>query len=222
MTAHLLHVDASPRSRSFSRAVGRAFADEWRQAGGGYTYRDLAADPLPHITEAHTELSEAAGLAGISDATGLAGLPRTEAQRAAWTVSEPLLAELQAADVVLIGTPMYNFGIPSALKSWIDQVTFAGVKLGPGIGVVAAARGGSYAPGAPREPFDYQGRYLRDYLTTYGPADVRFLTTELTLAPVMPPMAELLGEHESSRDAALDGARTLARELVADPTPAAA
>ncbi|HEY3504428.1 MAG TPA: NAD(P)H-dependent oxidoreductase [Actinocatenispora sp.] len=222
MSAHLLHLDASPRSQSHSRAVGRAFADEWRRNGGGYTYRDLAADPLPHITAGHTELSEAAGIGGLTDAAGLADLPRTDAQRAAWAVSAPLIAELQAADVVLIGTPMYNFGIPSGLKSWIDLVTFAGVKLGPGVGVVAAARGGAYGPGAPREPFDFQERYLRAYLTAYGPTDVRFLTTELTLAPVMPPMADLVDAHESSRAAALEAARTLARDLVADPTPAAA
>ncbi|GAA4206283.1 FMN-dependent NADH-azoreductase [Actinocatenispora rupis] len=222
MPANLLHVDASARTQSYSRATGAAFADAWRAAGGGYTYRDLAAEPLPHITEANTELSAMAGLDGVTDVAGLARLPRTAAQRAAWARSEPLLAELQAADVLLIGTPMYNFGIPSALKSWIDQVTFAGVKLGPGIAVVATARGGSYGPGAPQEPYEFQERYLRAYLTSYGPADVRFLNTELTLAPVLPPMSGLIEQHHASRDAALDEARTLARRLAADPTPAAA
>ena len=70
---------------------------------------------------------------------------RTDAQRQAWAVIEPLLTELITADLILITTPMYNYGIPSALKAWIDQVTFPRMDLGQRRFVVLAARGGSYA-----------------------------------------------------------------------------
>lgn len=110
---------------------------------------------------------------------------------------------------------MYNFGIPSALKSWIDTVTFAGVPLGPATAVVASARGGAYGPGSPRESLENQERSLRAWLTSYGPQDVRFVNTELTLAPVMPPMAELAPLHERSRAEALTEIRTLTRDVPA-------
>src|SRR5689334_8982415 len=116
MTSTLLHVDASARLGSFSRRLSARFADVWRTAhpDGHYQYRDLAADPVPFITEGWTSLCDAVLAAGITE--GYAAVVTTPAQREAWAVVEPLLAELIAADTVLIGTPMYNFSVPAALK----------------------------------------------------------------------------------------------------------
>lgn len=223
MSPHLLHLDASARSTSFSRAVGRAFADAWREAdpSAGYTHRDLAADPVPHITEGWTEISAHVGRHAV-DLAGLADVPATPGQRAALAVARPLIDEVQAADVLLIATPMYNFSIPAALKAWIDQVTLPGIPLGPKVGVVTAARGGSYLPGAPAEPLNFQTSYLTAYLTTYGPKDTRLIASEFTLAPVMPALAQFTDAHEESHRAALRDAAALARELVRDAVATAA
>lgn len=68
-------------------------------------------------------------------------------------------------DVVLITTPMYDFSVPASLKAWIDQVTFPRMSLAGRRFVIASARGGACGPGTPREPYDHQERYLRDFLT---------------------------------------------------------
>ncbi|WP_279582193.1 NAD(P)H-dependent oxidoreductase [Fodinicola feengrottensis] len=121
------------------------------------------------------------------------------AQRAAWSVVEPLLAELVRADVVLIGAPMYNFGIPAVLKAWIDQVTFPRMSLAGRAFVVVNARGGSYVPGAPRAPYDYQEPYLRDFLAGHMSVDdVTFISSELTNALVDPVIADLAGKQRES------------------------
>ncbi|WP_280506487.1 FMN-dependent NADH-azoreductase [Nocardia farcinica] len=137
----LLHLDASPRRRSISRDIGAAFADSWRATApnGHYIHRDLAADPVPFIDAAWTEICDAVLAAGGTDLAALPTLVRTPAQAAAWRIIEPLLAELLAADVVLIGTPMYNYSIPAALKAWLDQVTFPRMSLAPRRFVVAPA-----------------------------------------------------------------------------------
>jgi FMN-dependent NADH-azoreductase len=77
-----------------------------------------------------------------------------------------LASELEAADAVLIGAPMYNFTIPSTLKAWLDQVIVVGHNAGPDGPVactpvtVVASRGGSYAPGTPREDYEFVQNYL--------------------------------------------------------------
>ena len=111
--ATLLHLDASARSdRSLSRALSERFVACWTAArpGDAVTRRDLARDPPPHVTEdwiAAAFTSEAA---------------RSPAQRAALAPSDTLIAEVRAADVIVVGTPMYNYGLPSTLKAWVDQV----------------------------------------------------------------------------------------------------
>jgi len=110
----------------------------------------VARDPVPFIDEAWTELCDAVLAHGSTDLDRIAELARTRAQSSAWSIVAPLLAELRAADVVLIGTPMYNYSIPAALKAWLDQVTFPRMSLAPRRFVVTAARGGSYAAGNPK------------------------------------------------------------------------
>lgn len=211
---HLLHLDASARRRSFSREVGGAFADAWREADGTVTYRDLAADPVPQITEAWTEICDNLLADGIHDLDRLHECARTPEQAAAWRTVEPLLDELVAADVVLIGTPMYNYGVPASLKAWIDQVTFPRMSLTGRSVVVAGARGGSYLPGAPKAAFDHQARYLRDFTAGhFAVDDITFLHAELTNSVVDPHLADLRDRHEASLAAALKEARDLGREL---------
>jgi len=197
---HLLHLDSSARRRSFSRELSARYAAAW---DGTRTYRDLAAEPVPVIGEAWTEICDALLAKGITDPERYAEVVETPAQQRAWAVIEPLLAELLEADVVLIGAPMYNFSIPAALKAWIDQVTFPRMSLKGKAFVIAGARGGTYAEGTPRAPFDHHERYLRDFIAGhYDVDDVRFVHAELTNALVDPHLAAREGERLASREAA--------------------
>ncbi|MEV5607370.1 NAD(P)H-dependent oxidoreductase [Streptomyces sp. NPDC052225] len=216
---HLLHLDASARRRSFSREVSGAFADAWREADGTVTYRDLAADPVPQITEAWTEICDNLLADGIHDLDRLGEGARTPEQALAWRTIEPLLNELIAADVVLIGTPMYNYGVPASLKAWIDQVTFPRMSLAGRTLVVASARGGSYLPGAPKAAFDHQARYLRDFAAGHlAITDVTFLYAELANSVIDPHLSDLRPRHEASLAEALKEARDLGRELATRTT----
>ena len=122
--ATLLHIDSSvfPGSASASRAVTDAFRKAWEEQHpeGTVIYRDLAANPVPHITaDAHT-----AGFA--------APAAHTPEQAAAFAARVKLIEELEQADAVLIGAPMYNFAIPSTLKAWLDNVILMGRTAGRG------------------------------------------------------------------------------------------
>ncbi|HEY5289886.1 MAG TPA: FMN-dependent NADH-azoreductase [Caulobacteraceae bacterium] len=143
----LLHVDASILGEgSVSRQVSARVVSSLIKAGGPIkvSYRDLAADPLPHLTPAN--LPGAHPLSALS--------PEANAERAA---SEAILDEFLAADTVVIGAPMYNFGVPSQLKAWIDRLlvpgkTFSYGENGPvGLAkgkrvILALSRGGAYGP----------------------------------------------------------------------------
>lgn len=197
--ATLLHIDSAlfPQG-SASRDVTAAFVDAWREQhpDGRVIYRDLAADPLPHLDAATV-------------AAGIESPLRAE-----------LAGELAEADAVLIGAPMYNFSIPSTLKAWLDHVIIvghnAGAEDGPLAGTpftVVASRGGSYAPGTPREDFEFVQNYLEKLLTGMFAAEVDFIVPELTLAASKPAMAELVPLAEASRAKALEDAGTKAKAL---------
>jgi FMN-dependent NADH-azoreductase len=183
---HLLHVDSSLRSEgSRSRKLSAHFADRWRtdNPDGIVTYRDLAADPVPHVDE----------LAFFE-------------QAAAQAISAPLIDEVLAADTVLIGLPLYNFGPPSTFKAWFDRIVSERTrgKLGDKEFVVVLARGGGYGPGTPREGWDHGEPWLRHALTTLGVDDATFISAEFTLARESPNMVPLdLGaaEDQSLSDA---------------------
>ncbi|MEU3603089.1 NAD(P)H-dependent oxidoreductase [Streptomyces sp. NPDC006798] len=210
----LLHLDASARRRSVSREVGDAFAAAWREArpAAAYVHRDLAADPVPFIDEAWTQLCDHVLEDGITRIADLPSAARTPGQRRAWGIVEPLLTELAAADVVLIATPMYNYSIPAQLKAWLDQVTFPRMSLKARF-VVATARGGAYSPGAPKERFDYQERYLRDFFAGhFAVEDTVFVNAELVNSRIDPGLAHLRERHEESYAAALSTARRLGGE----------
>ncbi|OPG01905.1 FMN-dependent NADH-azoreductase [Streptomyces sp. GKU 895] len=210
--ATLLHIDSSvfPHGASASRSVTDAFRRTWEEQHpeGRVIYRDLATDPVPHLTaDAH--------LAGFSDPS-----THTPEQAAAFAARVALIEELEGADAVLIGAPMYNYGIPSTLKAWLDNVILGGrtfmtedSKIKGTPVTVVASRGGSYAPGTPREDYEYVQTYLRAVLADTLGLDVHFIVPELTMAPQNPAMTELVPLYEASRERALDDATTRAKEL---------
>ena len=174
----LLHIDSSPLAgQSASRQLTRDTVDRWlaRHPGTVVEYLDLAAEPPRHLDQ------DSLGFRLGIDAAGL-----TEAQRRENCLSEQLVSQFLAADVVVIGAPMYNFTIPSQLKSWIDRVaqagrTFAYTEQGPvGLAggktvIVASTRGGAYPAGSAME---HQESYLRAVLGFVGITDVRFVRAE--------------------------------------------
>ncbi|MGX1808890.1 FMN-dependent NADH-azoreductase [Nocardia sp. NPDC055321] len=211
----LLHLDASARRTAVSRELSAAFAESWRaeHRAGRYEYRDLAADPIPFIGEGWTELCDRVLAHGSTDLDHLADLVDSPAQAEAWAVVEPLLAQVRAADVVLIGTPMYNYSIPAALKAWLDQITFPRMSLAPTRFVVTTARGGAYSPGSPKAAFDYQERFLRDFFAGhFAVADTVFVTAEWANARQDPHLAHARERHDASYAAALESARRLGKE----------
>ncbi|WP_100961599.1 NAD(P)H-dependent oxidoreductase [Bosea sp. FBZP-16] len=109
----LLHIDASARGdRSLSRALSRAFVEAWlaREPDTQVIARDVGRDPPPFLNEAWV-----AAAFTPEDA-------RTPQQKAELALSDELIAELAAADVIVMGTPMYNYGMPAQLKSWFDKI----------------------------------------------------------------------------------------------------
>jgi FMN-dependent NADH-azoreductase len=171
--SQLLHIDSSFQGeRSVSRRLTARAAARWQAAhpDGTVTYRDLAAAPLPHLD------------------------PRTSPG-----LSAELVDEIKAADTVLFGLPLYNFGPPSTVKAWVDHVIADGlsVDLSTGQGLlggteflVIETRGGGYGPGTPREGWDHSQGWLTHVLSLTG-LQPRFIVVELTLAETNPAMAAL-------------------------------
>ena len=118
----LLHIDSSIQGeRSVSRALTARAARAWREAHpeGAVTYRDLGADPLP-------PLDAAGGLARLVPPE-----QHTPAQAASWALTRVLVDEVVEADTVLLGLPLYNYGPPSTVKSWVDHLVAPGLTLDP-------------------------------------------------------------------------------------------
>ncbi|MEU6097157.1 NAD(P)H-dependent oxidoreductase [Streptomyces sp. NPDC047079] len=207
----LLHIDSSvfPGGTSSSRSVTAAFRKTWEEQHpeGTVIYRDLAADPVPHITAD----AWSAGYATPSE--------RTPEQSAAFAARVTLIEELEQADAVLIGAPMYNFTIPSTLKAWLDSVLLLGRTAGETPSaqgtpvVVVASRGGSYAPGTPRAGYEFVQNYLEVVLKGTLGLDLDFIVPELTMAPRNAAMTELVPLYEASRKRAFEDATTKAKEL---------
>ena len=144
--------------------------------------RDLAATPLPHIVD-----TTIAGYYTPAD-------QMTETLRNATALSDTLIAELRAADTLLLTVPMYNFSVPSALKAWIDQIVrightfaydgtnFTGLVTGKKAYVVCAYGAGGYGPDRPFGAANFVEPYLRFLLNFLGIADVTFFSIEATTA----------------------------------------
>ena len=175
---NLLQIDSSARLSSVTRQLTAKFVEEWKEGhpGGEVTQRDLAKTVLPDITDDW-------------GGTFLESSQLTPAQRKYLAISDDLIEEVQAADTIVIGVPMYNFAIPSSLKAWIDQVVRMGKTfaygpngrqglLGEKKVVVITSRGGAYEKGTPAEKFDFQEPYLRHILGFVGVTDVTFIHAE--------------------------------------------
>jgi FMN-dependent NADH-azoreductase len=187
---HLLHIDSSIQGeRSISRALSARAAERWRDANpdGTVTYRDLAAEPLPHL-----------GPAG-AQARFVPPDQHNEEQAASWALSVELVGEIAAADTLLLGLALYNYGVPSTVKSWVDHLVAPGLSMDPATGeplldapemIVLEARGGGYGEGTPREGWDHAQQWLPHGLSPTGLAP-RFIVAELTLADVNPALADL-------------------------------
>lgn len=171
----LLQVDSSARASSVTRKLTAEFVEAWRQnhPTGEVLQRDLSSTWLPVITDDWS-------------ATQLESSKVSLAQRDYLSTSDELISELQSADTVVIGAPMYNFAISSLLKAWIDQIVRVGKTVayspnGPqGLlqnkkVFVITARGGAYEKGTPREKLDFQEPYLRHILSFIGLVDVSFI-----------------------------------------------
>jgi FMN-dependent NADH-azoreductase len=207
----LLRLDSSiSGERSASRAVTSAFAAAWSALGPDHRVveRDLHADPPAHLPS--SALHWPAG-----QMPGERPLAVEDAQRA-------YIAELLAADVVVIGVPMYNWSMPSTLKAWIDHVHVPEVTAGfppeelPLRGrpaILVSSRGAGYGPGDNPPEWDHGTAALEVVLgQSMGMATHR-IVTQLTLAPFLDDMADRRAEATASREAALTRARELAAEL---------
>jgi FMN-dependent NADH-azoreductase len=128
-------------------------------------------------------------VADCSLTTHLEPAQLTPAQRNYLSTSDHLIEEVQAADTVVIGAPLYNFASPSSLRAWIDQIVRMGKTSGYGASgargllgkkrvIVVTARGGAYEKGTPGEKLDFQEPYLRHIFGFIGLTDVIFIHAE--------------------------------------------
>ena len=186
----LLRVDSSIRTEgSISREVADSAQQAWlaEHPEGEVILRALGARPVSIET----------WMAAASTRTVPAD-ERTPEQQAALDLAGELLAELLAADAYLIAVPLYNWGVPATLKLWIDLL-FTLPDLGPAgtaplagrPGVLVIARGGGYGPGTPRDGWDHSTPWLERIFGEVWQLDLRTVVAELTLANVVPAMAEL-------------------------------
>lgn len=176
----LLVINSSPMTdNSHTRTLVSHFVDQFqlREDQIDVVHRDIGRNPPPHLDE----VTIAAFYTPEEQ--------RSPAQQQAVALSDQLIDELQAADAVVIGSPMHNFGVSSSLKTWIDHVarvgrTFHYTDQGP-VGLlsgkqvyVVTARGGSYGDGSPAAAMNHQDAYLKTVLGFIGLSDVEFIHAE--------------------------------------------
>ncbi|WP_312161776.1 FMN-dependent NADH-azoreductase [Phenylobacterium sp.] len=170
-----------------------------RDPNAKIVFRDLAADPIPHLLP--------------STVAGVRAQASSPAELEARALSDKLIAELRTADVIVIGAPMYNFSVPTTLRAWFDHVlrageTFRYSEAGPeGLltgkkVIVVESRGGLYSEG-PAQALDFQEPYLRQLLGFIGLTDVTFIR------------AEKIGYGPEARDQALADSRAALARLEA-------
>ncbi|MGH8233810.1 MAG: FMN-dependent NADH-azoreductase [Rhodanobacteraceae bacterium] len=188
----LLHLDSSALGQfSVSRQLSALIVQEWkrRQPGIQITYRDLVANPIPHW------------------------VPVVDASREPDGLGQAVFDEFMAADVIVIGAPMYNFGISTQLKAWIDRIAIPGKVFRYGANgpeglaggkkvVIASSRGGIYSQG-PAAAADFQEPYLRTVLGFFGITDIEFVR------------AEGVGMGAEQKDRAMQAARDSISEALA-------
>lgn len=176
---NILHIDCSPRIESHSRKISAAIVQRLLRIAPGsiVTRRNLGAEPLPH---AAPEYAAALSCAAASSA----------ASKEATALSEALIQELEASDVIVIGTPMNNFTVPSVLKAWIDQILRVGRTIMPTpegkVGTlqdrpvfVAIASGGVFSGEGANQP-DFLTPYLSAALGCVGLLSLQFVPVQAT------------------------------------------
>jgi FMN-dependent NADH-azoreductase len=176
---NILHIDVSPRQESHSRQLSAAIVERLLRVapGASISRRDLGADPLPHTGADYAF--------ALSTPATLAAPPK-----GAVDVSEALIREVETADVIVIGTPMYNFTIPSILKAWIDQILRVGrtMKSTPAgkVGMlrdrpvfIGVASGGVFSGERANQP-DFLTPYLSLALNSIGLKTLQFLSVQAT------------------------------------------
>jgi FMN-dependent NADH-azoreductase len=180
-TLKLLHIDSSPLgTQSVSRELTRRTVAQWVASHPGTTveYLDVAANAPAHLD-----------IDSLGFRLGLAADSLSDAQKRENAVTDRLLTQFLAADVVVIGAPMYNFSVPSQLKAWIDRIAQAGrtfkyTEKGPvGLAggktvIVASTRGGAYSTNPALSFLDHQESYLKAVFGFFGITDVRFVRAE--------------------------------------------
>ncbi|WP_294767890.1 NAD(P)H-dependent oxidoreductase [uncultured Rhodoferax sp.] len=176
----LLHIDSSILSaNSVSRQLTKDTVAQWVNTHPGTTveYLDLAVDTPSHLS---------------ADSLGFrmpAGADLSDVQKRENAISEALVTQFLAADVIVVGAPLYNFSVPSQLKSWIDRIaqagrTFAYTETGPkGLAggktvIVASTRGGVYSTSDWGRAAEHQESYLQTVFGFLGITDVRFVRAE--------------------------------------------
>ncbi|OIQ71560.1 FMN-dependent NADH-azoreductase 1 [mine drainage metagenome] len=200
----LLHVDSSILGTySASRQLTTEVVAQWLKVHPETTvqYLDLAANPISHFG------ADALAIKGVVQAEP------TDAQRAENALSEKLVSQFLAADVIVIGAPFYNFSIPTQLKSWIDRLaqpgrTFTYTESGPtGLAtgktvIVASTRGGAYSTSEGGQAMEHQESYLKVVFGFFGVTDVRIVRAE-GLAMGDAPKAAAMSAARADMDAAL-------------------
>jgi FMN-dependent NADH-azoreductase len=174
----LLHIDSSVLgSHSVSRTVSAAIVDALRKATPGLqtVYRDLASTPLAHLSGPHLAAAQGASVEAEVQQDLAAG--------------QAVLEEFLAADIVVLGAPMYNFTIPSQLKAWIDRIVVAGKTFkydaqgveglaGNKRVIVAISRGGFYGADTPAVAGEHVETYLRWVFGFIGVTNIEFISAD--------------------------------------------
>jgi len=177
--SQILLVTTSPRgAESYSNQIAQALVAKLQAAAPGakLVTRDFATAPLPHVGEDYV----VGRMLPVEE--------RTAAQAGAVALSDTVIAELLASDTIVIASPMYNFGVPSTLKAWIDHLARAGHTFSYGaagpVGLVTGkkvylvqARGGVYSEG-PMGGYNFQEPYLKAVLGFLGMTDVETILVE--------------------------------------------
>jgi FMN-dependent NADH-azoreductase len=198
----LLHIDSSVLGpRSVSRQVSAAIVDRLQKATPdlNVTYRDLSAAPLAHLSGSHLAAAQGA-------------VPEAVALQQDLAAGQTVLEEFLAADIVVIGAPMYNFTIPSQLKAWIDRILVSGKTFkysaqgveglaGNKRVIIAISRGGFYGAGTPAAAAEHLETYLHSVFSFIGIANPEIIVAEgVQIGP-------------EQREKALEGALTTAASL---------
>jgi FMN-dependent NADH-azoreductase len=174
----LLHLDSSVLGpHSVSRQVSAAIVDRLRKATPGLdiVYRDLTLTPLAHLSGPHLAAGQ--------------GAPAEASLREDLAAGQAVLSEFLAADIVVLGAPMYNFTIPSQLKAWIDRILVAGKTFkysaqgveglaGNKRVIVAISRGGFYGAGTPAAVGEHLETYLRWVFGFIGVTNLEFISAD--------------------------------------------